>query len=524
MSKRKRLVSMRKIREILRLSMCHGMGSRDVARSCSVSHTVVNKYTSRARDAGVDYSRLEEMDDEDLRRLLSPGRQSKAVAPRPLPDWGWVDRELRSKGVTLQLLWEEYRGIHPEGYGYTQFCEYYRRWKRKLDVTMRQGHKAGEKMFVDYAGQTVPIIDGKTGEVKEAEVFVAVLGASNYTYAEATWDQSLRSWISSHINAFEYMGGVAEVIVPDNLKSGVRKACRYEPDLNPTYHEMAAYYGAAVIPTRVGKPRDKAKVESGVLVVERWILAALRNRTFFSLVELNEAIRELLKELNHRPFKKLEGSRASWFESVDRPALKPLPRSRYEYAEWKKARVNIDYHVDVEGHYYSVPYQLVHEEVEIRHTASTVEVFRRGRRVASHKRDGRRGRHTTCREHMPKSHRRHLDWTPSRIIRWARKVGPSCEHVVSTVLNKRPHPEQGFRSCLGILRLEKTYSRSRLEAACTRAAAIRGYSYRSVKSILDKGLDGRPLPEEAKEKKAIVHENIRGGAWTHEEIIVRECL
>jgi transposase len=515
MSRRNKELSMRKIREIIRLSMLCGLGNREVGRSCNVSHTVVNRHIARLRASGLSYARIEEMDDEELRLLLKGKCAPRRCSERPLPDWSWVHREMRRRGVTMQLLWEEYKDVHPEGYQYTQFCVHYRAWKRKLDVTMRQDHKAGEKLFVDYAGQTVPIIDGKTGEVKEAEVFVAVLGASNYTYAEATCDQSLGNWISSHIRAFEHFGGVPGIVVPDNLKSGVTRACRYEPDLNPTYNDMAVHYGTAVIPARVRTPRDKAKVEVGVQIVERWILAALRNRTFFSLAELNAAIKELLERLNNRPFKKLGGTRASWFESIDRPALKPLPESRYEYAEWKKARVNIDYHVELDGHYYSVPYQLVREKVEIRHTASTVEVLFRGKRVASHRKDGRRGRHTTCKEHMPRSHQRHLEWTPSRIVRWASTVGKSCSHVVETVMETRRHPEQGFRSCLGILRLEKRYSKERLEAACRRAVAIGSCSYRSVKSILEKELDRQPLPNTGPDPEPIVHENIRGRSYYH---------
>lgn len=515
MSRRSKELSMRKIREILRLSMSCSLGNRDVARSCGISHTVVNRYVARAKEAGLSYPQIEGMDDPELGLLLRGRKQPRSCAPRPLPDWDWVHQEMRKKAVTLQLLWEEYKEVHPEGYQPTQFCELYRRWKGKLDVTMRQEHKAGEKMFVDYAGQTVPIIDGSTGEIKQAQIFVAVLGASNYTYAEATSDQSLPNWISSHIRAFEYMGGVAEIVVPDNLKSGVTKACRYEPDLNPTYQELAAHYGAAVIPARVRKPRDKSKVETGVQIVERWILAALRNRTFFSISELNSSIRELLIKLNNRPFRKLNGSRASWFESLERPALMPLPRSRYEYAEWKRARVNIDYHVELDGHYYSVPYQLVHDEVEIRHTLSTVEVICRGKRIASHRKSGLRGKHTTCKEHMPKSHQRHLEWNPSRLIRWAAVVGKSCSKMVETIMETRRHPEQGFRSCLGILRLEKTHSKARLEAACARAVAIGSYSYRSVKSILEKELDRRPLPDAAPDRQPILHENIRGRGYYH---------
>jgi transposase len=512
-AKRKgKVLSMRKVREVLRLAMVCNMGNREVARSCHVSHGTVGNYLRLARHSGLTYHQIELMDDNELRRMLKDKSAVHPVESRPQPDWAWVHQEMKKKGVTLTLLWEEYRDIHPDGYQSTQFCELYRRYKRKLSPSMRQSHKAGEKMFTDYAGQTVPILDGKTGLVRDAEIFVAVLGASNYTYAEATWNQSLPNWIGSHIRSFEYFEGVPTIVVPDNLKSGVSRACRYEPDINPTYHDMAVHYGTAIIPARVRRPKDKAKVEVGVQIVERWILAVLRNRTFFSLVELNEAISELLKKLNEKSFKKLKGSRLSWFETMERDMLKPLPESRYELAEWKKVRVNIDYHIEFKGHYYSVPYRLVREEVELRSTARTIEVFKNGKRVASHKRNYQGG-HTTQKDHMPKSHQRYLEWTPSRIIRWAGTIGPSCAQVVETVMETRTHPEQGFRSCLGILRLEKAYSRERLEAACTRAIAIGGCSYRSVKSILEKGLDKEPLPETAASDREIKHDNIRGRGY-----------
>ncbi len=505
---------MRKVREVFRLSMDCGMKNREIARSCSISHTVVNDYLKRAKEVGLTYSQIETMDESELMRLLRGGKTGREEI-RPQPDLSWVHQELKKKGVTLQLLWEEYREVYPEGYKRSQFYKLYKRWKKRLNVSLRQTHKVGEKMFVDYAGQTVSVKDRNTGETGEAEIFVAVLGASNYSYAEAIWDQGLPNWIGSHIRAFEYFGGVPEIVVPDNLKSGVSKACRYEPDINPTYHDMAVHYGTAVIPARVRKPKDKAKVEAGVQVVERWILAALRNRTFFSLRELNQAISELLERLNQRPFKKLKGSRSSWFETMEKEALMPLPKSRYVFSEWKKARVNIDYHVDLCGHYYSVPYQLVHEEVELRYTSKTVEIFCRGRRMASHMRDDRQGRHTTCKEHMPKSHQEYLEWTPSRIIHWAGTVGDATSKVVETIMNSRKHPEQGYRSCLGILRLGKRYTNDRLEAACQRAIAIGGCSYKSIRSILNNGLDRQPLSKAGQVGKPILHSNIRGCSYYH---------
>jgi transposase len=503
-------ISMRKIREILRLKWVCGLSHRQVSRSCGLAHGTVGDYLLRTAAAGLTWERVEGMDDGELERLLYPPPTPASGAARSLPDWSFVSRELRRKGVTLALLWQEYKERIPEGLQYSRFCELYREWKGQLAVAMRQEHRAGEKTFVDYAGPTVDIVDAGTGEVRSAAIFVAVLGASSYSYAEATWGQGLEDWISSHVRAFEFFGGVTEIVVPDNPKSGVTRACRYEPDLNPTYHEMARYYGTAVIPARPRKPRDKAKVETGVLLVERWVLACLRNRTFFSLAELNVEIRRLVAKLNERPMRVMKVSRRELFECFDRPALKALPGERFEFAEWGKARVNIDYHVEVEGHYYSVPYQLVRKEVDVRVSASTVECFLKGRRVAAHVRSRVRGRHTTVREHMPVAHQAQAEWTPQRLVRWAGEIGPSAAAVVEEIMGTRAHPQQGFRPCLGLLRLGKRYGNDRLEAACARALVIRSASYRSVKSILEKRLDEQPLLVAPVAADVIEHQNIRG--------------
>jgi transposase len=437
---------------------------------------------------------------------------------RQAPDWAGIHEELQSqKHVTLQLVWQEYKQSNPDGYQYSRFCELYRRWADKLDLVLRQEHRAGEKLFVDYAGDTVPVIDSKTGTTTEASIFVAVLGASNYTYAEASWNQDLSSWIRSHIRALEFFGGSPAVLVPDNCKVAVRHPCRYEPDLNPTYQEMAAHYGMAVIPARVRKPRDKAKVEAGVLLVERWILAALRKGQFFSLAELNQAVAQLLDRLNQRPFRKLEGNRTERFEKLDRPALRPLPTHAYSFAEWKKARVHIDYHIEVECHYYSVPYALIHRELDVRYTAMTVEIFHEGHRVASHARSSKIGGHSTIDAHRPKSHQRYLEWTPQRLVRRASTIGPFTAALVDKILQSRLHPEQGFRSCLGILRLGKTYGSERLEAAATRACTLDACSYQSVKSILQTSLD-RQLPLDLPlDRPPIQHANIRGTDYFNPE-------
>ena len=501
---------MRKVREVLRLRHELGLGLRQIARSLGLSHSTVSGYLGRAEAAGVLWPLPEDLGDAELEARLFPGSEGQGRR-RPEPDWGRVHRELRRKGVTLQLLWLEYKREHPNGYQYSRFCDLYRRWLKTADLVMRQVHRAGEKVFVDWAGLTVPVVDSATGEVREAYVFVGALGASNYTYAEASFSQALPAWITAHCRMFEFFGGVPAVVVPDNPRTAVVQSCRYEPDLHPTYREMAAHYGTAIIPARPKKPRDKAKVETAVQAVERWVLAPLRNRTFFSLAELNQAIREGIEQLNARPFQKLPGCRKGLFETLDRPALKPLPPTRYEFAEWRKARVNIDYHVEVDKNFYSVPYQLVGQEVEVRLGATTVEVFYQGQRVAAHARSSGKGRYVTEDRHRPAAHRRHLEWTPSRLVAWAGNIGPETAQLVRLLLASRPHPEQGYRSCLGLLRLARQYGASRIEAAAARALAIGALSYRSVKSILERGLDLVPLPAEASHTPApLRHTNLRG--------------
>jgi transposase len=511
----KRRLSMRKIIEVLRLHAEQRLSIRQIAKSCSVAHSTVREYLDRARQAGLTWPLDPDLDNTTLEGVLFPER-SLPPGRRGMPPMEYLYKEMKRKGVTLQLLWYEYRKANPEGYQYSQFCHHYRQWTKKLDLTLRQEHRAGEKLFVDYAGQTVPIVDPSTGEVLQAQIFIAALGASNYTFAEASLAQDLPSWIRSHVHAFEFFGGVTDVLVPDNLKAGVTHACRYEPDLNPTYQDLAQHYGMSVIPARAGHARDKAKVESAVLVAERWILAALRNHTFFSLAELNRCIAQKLKELNNRRFQKLQGTRTTLFESIDKPALKPLPSVPYEYAEWRKATVNIDYHVAADRHYYSVPYQLVREHVEVRLTSTTVEVLFKNKRVASHQRSYRQGGFTTLPQHMPKAHQRYLEWTPSRLIRWAEQHGPMTQKLVTAILDGRPHPEQGFRSCLGIMRLGKRYPHDRLEAACARALAIKAYSYKNVESILKNGLDQQPLPFSQDEQPPLLtHQNVRGKDYYH---------
>jgi transposase len=508
-------LSMRKIREVLRLRFEVGLSARQVAASVQIARSSVGEYERRLAAAGLSWPLPEGLSDTALERRLFPPPPPVPTDTRPIPNWAVLHEELRRPGVTLMLLWEEYRTAHPQGFAYSWFCEHYRDWAGKLDLVMRQTHRAGEKLFVDYAGQTVEIIDRATGEVRAAQIFVAVLGACSYTYAEATWTQTPPDWIGAHVRAFAFFGGVPELLVPDNLKSGVQRACRYEPDLNPTYAELAHHYGVAVLPARVRKPRDKAKAESGVQLVERWILAALRHRTFFSLAELNAAIAELLERLNDKPFKKLPGSRRSAFAQIDQPALRPLPAAPYVYATWKKVRVHIDYHVELDGHYYSVPYALVKQPLDARLTQRTVELFHKGNRVASHVRSSAKGRHTTIPEHMPKAHREYAEWTPQRLVRWAEQTGPATAGVIGQILRTRAHPQQGFRSCLGILRLAERYGNERLEAACRRALRLNACRYKSLASILERGLDRQPLPEQTELTLPAAHDHVRGPGYYH---------
>jgi transposase len=504
-------LSMRKIKEVLRLSHDCQLKHRAVARSCGIARSTVAEYLRRAGEAGLGWPLPEDLDEGRLEALLFPPPPAVPAQERPQPDWQRLHLELkRQKGVTLFLLWQEYKAAHATGYQYSRFCDLYGEWRGRADLVMRQQHRAGEKLFVDYAGATVPVVDRLTGEVQQAQIFVAVLGASSYTYCEATWTQSLPDWIGSHVRALAFLGGVTEVVVPDNLKAGVTSPHLYEPDLNPTYQEMARHYGLAVVPARAARPRDKAKVEAGVLLVERWILARLRKRTFFCLTELNDEIARLLEQLNEKPFQKLAGSRRSLYEELDLPALRPLPAVPYEFAEWKQVRAHIDYHVEVARHYYSVPYQLVSQTCEARYTSATVEIFHRGRRVASHPRNHRRGGYTTLPEHMPESHRQYAQWTPERLVRWAGESGEAVAAVAHRILEARPHPQQGYRACLGVMRLGKQYGPERLEAACRRALATGACSYKSLASILKSGLDRQPLPKADAAAPRIVHGNIRG--------------
>ena len=506
----KERVTMRKTREILRLVWFCNQSRRETARTCGVGKSTVNDTITRATAANLTWPLSSDLDDEALENLLYPPLVKPSSRKQSQPDWQALHDELtKHKKLTLMLLWQEYKEDAPAGYMYSQFCELYRIWRKKLDLSMRQEHRAGEKLFVDYSGQLVPIVDPGTGEIREAQLFVGVMGGSNMTYAEATWTQSLEDWTASHVRAFGFLGAVPHCLVPDNLLSGITKTCRYEPEVNATYAALAEHYGTAIIPARVRHPKDKPKVEGGVLIAQRFILAALRNRTFFTLAEANAAIRGRLILLNNRQFRKLPGCRLSRFAEIDQPAMLPLPETAYEYVQFKKARVHIDYHVELDGHFYSVPHRLVKEQVDVRYTLTTVECLYKNSRVASHLRSFVKGKHTTTPEHMPKAHLEYAEWTPQRIVSWAAQTGTATAEVVEIILSRKAFPEIGYRSCMGIISLAKRYTKERLEAACKRAVLIKGVSYKSIKSILENKLDQKALPQQL-ELITVAHENIRG--------------
>jgi transposase len=505
---------MRKVRDVLRLKHTLGMSLRQISEATGVGKTVVGEYVRRAAVIGITWPVPEEIDDAELERRLFPVAGATA-APRPAIDWRQVHEEMKRRSVTLVLLWQEYRAEQVDGYGYSRFCDLYGEWRKTISATMRQTHPAGERLFVDYAGDTVPVFDQMTNTERPAHIFVAALGASNYTYAEARWSEGLGDWVSAHVNALVTIGGVPKVVVCDNLKAGVTKPSRYEPGINRTYQEMAEHYGFVVLPARVRKPRDKAKVEVAVLIVQRFVLARLRNRRFFSLQDLNASIRECVADLNAKVMRKIGKSRAELLETIDRPALDALPAEPYRYAEWQKCRVAPDYHVEIDKHYYSVPSRLIRAIVEARITDTTVEILHKGSRIASHARSAVPHRHTTITEHMPSAHRRYAEWTPARMMSAAAKIGPSTIALVEAIMKAKPHPEQGFRACLGILRLEKSYGAQRLEAACHRGNDIGATSYGSVASILRHGLDKAYAQESAPDGEPIRHANIRGRGYYH---------
>ena len=507
-------VTIRKMKEILRLYFDAKLSMHKIAKSLSVSSSVVHKYIKQAKALGIEWPLPDRItNDEELLTLL--GSTQNSLENEESIDYQTIHKEFKRKGVTLQLLWEEYHDAKLITLSYSQFCRRYRSWQGKQPSSMKQTHKAGDKTFIDYSGMTFRIIDPETGEIRAAEVFIGVLGASNYTYAEATWSQKLQDWIASHVRMFEYFGGVTALLVPDNLKSAINKPCRYEPDVNPTYAELVSHYNTAVLPARPYKPKDKSKAEGGVLLVQRWILAKLRNEMFVGLPQLNTAIRKLLIALNNKPFKKMPGSRASLFETLDKPELRSLPKFRYEYKDYKQAKVHVDYHIELEGHYYSVPFRHVGKRVEIWYNQNIVESFYKGKQIAIHARSNIKGQHTTLLEHMPKSHQKQSQWSKPRFLNWAGSIGENTQKIANHILDSKDHEEQGFRACLGLLKLGKKHSNERLESACHYAWLNNLRTRESVQSIIKKDLDKQTGLEIINLSKPITHENIRGSGYYH---------
>lgn len=511
-----RRIPVKKIKEILKLVNENSLSIRQIAKSCSCSPSTVTTIIERYEDTKLPWEAFKTLDEEEMESKLYP--QEINSSKKQLPDWDYINKELKIKGVTLQLLWQEYKEAYPDGVMYSQFCDHYQKWRKLRNISMHQIHKAGEKCFVDWSGEPMYITDRNTGERKAAYIFIGVLGASDFIYAEAFSTEKLESWIIAHVNMFNYFQGVTKIIVPDNLKTGVKKPCFYEPEIHPTYLEMANHYGAAIIPARVRKPKDKPLAENGVLIAERWIIAKFRNQTFFSIFELNKTMKEAINDINDRPFQKMEGSRRSLYESIDKPALMPLPSKPYEFAIWKHARVNIDYHIEFEGKLYSVPYQLIGQEVDLRITEKGIEIIHKGKRVAVHSRlRGKNREYSTVPEHMPEKHKKAAEWTPERIIKWAKTVGPNTSELVTKMMKMYKHPEVAFRACMGIIRLSDKYTEQRVDNASYRALRNRTISYKSVESILKNGLDLVPQ-EEPKEIPPIRHSNIRGTEYYSQEV------
>ena len=517
-------IAMRRVREILRLRLGAGLSLHETARRTGVARSTLREMMARFERSGLVWPLPLDLADAELENRLygeAAGRQGwRRVAE---PDWAALHQQLKgNKHLTLQVLWDEYIAAVPDGYRYSRFCELYASWEHRLPVTMRQTHVGGEKLFIDYAGDAVPVIvDRFTGRTQRAHIFVAVMGASSLTFAHATWTETLPDWIEGHVRAFAFFGGAPQLLVPDNPKVAVIRACFYDPQVNRTYAEMAAHYDTGLLPTRPRRPRDKPKVEAAVRIIERWLLGKLRHRRFYGLAEVNAAIAELLHYLNDlRVFRYIGRTRRQLFEALDAPHLKPLPASPYALAAWKIAKVGIDYHVEAHGHFYSVPYRHARETVEVRATSRTIEVFLKGERIAAHMRGSGDGKHTTLAEHMPSSHRRYADWNVERIQREAALIGPSASLLCELILRDRPHPEQGFRACLGIVRLVKAFGAARVEAACLRALEIGARAYGPVRSILEKKLDGQPVhrllgPASEEPEPASQHINIRGSRYYH---------
>jgi len=512
-------ITMRRIKEVLRLRFTPpGLSQNQTAQVLSVSRSTVQEYWHRFDRLGISWEEASVLPEAELEKRLFP--EPVVQGERPTLDYVSIHQELQRTGVTLQLLWEEYRAVYPDGYRYSQFCDLYRRWRQDLKIYMRQHHVGGERVYVDYSGKRPFLVDPMTGEIRPVELLVMVWGASNCTYAEAQEAQNFLHWAMGHVRGFAYFGYVPHYMVPDNIKAAVTKACIYDPDLNRGYVELAEHYGFGVLPARPKKPKDKAKVEVGVQIVQRWILARLRNRIFHTLADLNAAIRELLEELNRKPMKKLDKSRWEVFQEVDVPQAKPLPLTPYIYRDWQKPSMGMDYHVEVNSHYYSFPHQYYRkgERLDVRLTEAMVEIFFRTERIACHSRDDSRYRYTTDAAHMPEPHRSVHEQNPAFLLQWAGRIGMNTLTLVKIVIASKTHPQQGIRPVLGMLRLARSVGNQRMENAARIACQHRLLRVQQIRDLLKKGLDRQPLEPETPTGTVVNTVNIRGAHYFQERI------
>ena len=508
-----RRISMNKVREIIRLYEECNLSQRSIARVLSISRPIVHEYIQKIRSSGLDYTATQKLEDDALLEIIEGSGKAQSERYQVIRQkFEYFVKELKRTGVTLERLWQEYRDEHPDGFGYSQFCYHFQVWRNASELTMHIDHKVGDKSFVDFAGKRLEIVNRNTGEITDAEVFVSILGASQYTYVEAVATQQKHDWISANQNAFHYFGGVPRAVVPDCLKAAVSKANPYEPDINPEYEDFSRHFQTVILPARPVHPKDKGLVENAVKIVYTRIYAALRNRIFYSLQELNLAIAEGLERHNSKPMQRLNVSRKQLFFETEKSALMPLPVEKYEFKNFKTLKAQFNYHVYLsdDKHYYSVPYRYRGSQVKLVYTHSVVEIFCKNKRIAFHKRDLRPGGYTTHPDHMPSHHKFVSGWNPQRFIHWARNTGEHVEVVVSHVLESRKHPEQAYRVCMGILSLARQYDRQRLDKACKRAISFELYTYKGIKNILEKKLEDyqldsfEPLPS---------HPNIRGNEY-----------
>jgi transposase len=506
-------ISMSKIRQILRLHS-QGRGKLLIANHTGIARNTLKKYLKEFEHSGLSFKEINELSDKDLEDLfIKP--EEKPLSPKLQALFSLfpaMDKELKRKGITRLLLWEEYRRKHPDGYGLSQFKNYFAGWKAQVNPSMRIEHKAGDKLYVDFAGDKLSIVDKQTGEIQQVEVFVAILGASQLTYVEAVMTQQKEDFIAACEGALHYYGGVPAAIVPDNLKSAVIKSSKYEPVLNETFADFADHYGTTILPARAYHPQDKALVEGAVKIVYTRIYAKLRTGQYFTLDELNKAILIALEEHNLTLLKGRNYSRRQQFEEVERQTLAPLPPLRYELKKQLFATVMKNGHVSLSAdkHYYSVPYRFIGKKVKLMYSRSTVEIFYNYERIAIHKRTKSPYNYTTEKDHMASTHQFVSDWTPERFLNWAAGIHEDVHLYILKILDRKQHPEQAYKSCVGILSFAKKVGNDRLIKACQRALGYGIYNYKTIQTILEKGMDNYDEAEETKQLEMPLHENIRG--------------